>query len=288
VVSAADTSASPVSPATREPLGFVLSQTEMPIYELVTPEVNESYVQGLVSSLFGIHDILPQETEGIYFVNWSNSYFEVDSKDGSIWFADYDRLWNISSGDELPSEGECQTIAEAWLDEKGLVPVDAGFTGIGTTNATIYNIETHVMHSKILNYHFNYDFAKDDIPIAEESAGIKVVIGEGGGISGPAENIVGFDWNWRDINPTPYTTAVLIEFDSILSSYGIPDDSVVAYSLVYETGEEDSNNDLLYPVYDVTLSETDDEGNPIILNLKFDATEFQPFTGIIISMALSP
>jgi len=281
VVSFTDASATPEPTVTHEPLGFVLSQTEMPIYELVTPEVNETYVQSLVSSLFGLHDILPQETEGIYFVNWSNSYFEVDSKDGSIWFADYDRLWNISSGDDLPSEGECQTIAEAWMDEKGLVPANAGFVGIGTTNATIYNIETHVMHSKILNYHFNYDFEIDNTPIAEESAGIKVVIGDGGGIPGPAENIVGFDWKWRDIVPTPYTTAVLIEFDSILSTYGIPDDSVVAYNLVYETGEEDSNNDLLYPVYDVTLSETDDEGNPIILNLKFDATEFQPFTGII-------
>ncbi|MHA1389551.1 MAG: hypothetical protein ACTSR9_14055, partial [Candidatus Thorarchaeota archaeon] len=88
VISFTDVSATPEPIATHEPLGFVLSQTEMPIYELVTPEVNETYVQSLVSSLFGIHDILPQETEGIYFVNWSNSYFEVDSKDGSIWFAD--------------------------------------------------------------------------------------------------------------------------------------------------------------------------------------------------------
>ncbi|MHA1390097.1 MAG: DUF6345 domain-containing protein [Candidatus Thorarchaeota archaeon] len=138
------------------------------------------------------------------------------------------------------------------------------------------------MHSKLLNYHFNYDFEIDDYPIAEESAGIKVVIGEGGGIPGPAENIVGFDWNWRDINPTPYTTAVLIEFDSILSTYGIPDDSVVAYSLVYETGEEDSNNDLLYPVYDVTLTKTDGEGNGANFTLKFDATEFDPQVQIIL------
>ncbi len=284
VVSASDQAAAPTGTETYEPLNFVLSQTEMPIYELVTPEVNETFVQSLASSLFGIHDILAEETEGIYFVNWSNSYLEVDSTDGSIWFADYDRLWNISSGDELPNTTESQTIAETWLDEKGLVPANAEFAGIGTTNATIYNIETHVMHSKILNYHFNYDFVVPDvdIPIAEESAGIKVVIGEAGGVPGPAQNIVGFDWNWRNINPTPYTTAVLIEFDSILSTYGIPDDSVVAYSLVYETGEEDSNNDLLYPVYDVTLSEIDDEGYPIILNLKFDATEFDPQVQILL------
>lgn len=283
VASSADVSDPPANAVPREPLNFVLSQTEMPIYELVTPDVNETYVQSLVSSLFGIHDILPQETEGIYYVNWSNSYFEVDSKDGSIWFADYDRLWNISSGDELPSEGECQTLAEVWLDEKGLVPANAEFVGIGTTNATIYNIETHVMHSKILNYHFNYGFVVPDldIPITGQAAEISVMIGEEGDLVGPVQNIVGFDWKWRDIKPTAYTTAVLIEFDSIMSTYGLSADDIVAYSLVYDTGEEDSNNDLLYPVYDVTLSETDDDGNPIEINLKFDATEFQPFTGII-------
>ncbi|TFG29842.1 hypothetical protein EU527_15285 [Candidatus Thorarchaeota archaeon] len=281
VVSASDQAAPPADMVTFEPMNFVLSQTEMPIYELLTPDVNETYVQSLASSLFGIHDTLPQETEGIYFVNWSNSYLEVDSTDGSIWFADYDRLWNISSGDELPNATESQTIAEAWLDENGLVPANAEFAGIGTTNATIYNIETHVMHSKILNYHFNYDFAIDDFPIAEECASIKVIIGDEGEVPGPAQSIVGFDWKWRDINPTPYTTAVLIEFDSILSTFGIPADSVVAYSLVYETGEEDSNNDLLYPVYDVTLIETNDDGIENEFNLKFDATEFQPFTGII-------
>ena len=260
---------------------FVLTQTEMPIYELVTPEVNESYVESLASSLFGLHDLVAQETEGIYFVNWSNSYLEVDSTDGSIWYADYDRLWNISSGDELPSAGECQTIAEAWAAETGLVPANAGFAGLGTTNATIYNVETHAMYSKILNYHFNYAFDMDEIPISQQSMQITVIVGESGEIPGSAENIVGLDWNCRDVNPTPYTYAVLIEFDSILSTYGISADDVVTYSLVYETGEEDSNNDLLYPVYDITLVEINDDGYEIEINLKIDATEFQPFTGII-------
>jgi len=283
IVSASDQAAPSSETENFRPMNFVLSQTEMPIYELVTPEVNESYVQSLASSLFGIHDILPQEAEGIYFVNWSNSYLEVDSTDGSIWFADYDRLWNVSSGDELPNATECQAMAEAWLDEKGLVPANADFVDvIGTTNMTIYNIETHVMQSKLLNYHFNYDFVvPDGISIAEESARIKVVIGEAGALTGPAQNIVGFDWQWRDINPTPYTTAVQIEFDSILQTYGIPADSVVAYSLEYQTGDEDSNNDLLYPIYDVTLIEDNDDGYETEFNLEFAATEFQPFTGII-------
>ncbi|MBN2231065.1 MAG: immunoglobulin domain-containing protein [Candidatus Thorarchaeota archaeon] len=283
VISASDQNRMQENTIDFEPMKFVLSHTEMPIYELVTPEVNESYVQSLASSLFGLHDLVAQVTEGIYFVNWSNSYLEVDSSDGSIWFADYDRLWNVSSGDALPNATECQEMAESWLDEKGLVPANADFVGVlGTTNMTIYNVDTHVTHSKLLNYHFNYNFVipDNDIPIAESSAGIKVVIGEAGEVSGPAQNVVGFNWKWRDINPTPYSTAVLIEFDSILETYGIPSDSVVTYSLMYKTGEEDSNNDLLYPVYDVTLTETND-GYVIEYNLEFAATEFQPYTGII-------
>ncbi|TFG99288.1 MAG: hypothetical protein E4H14_20345 [Candidatus Thorarchaeota archaeon] len=283
VASSADVSDSPANAMPREPMNFVLSQTEMPIYALITPEVNESYVQGLASSLFGIHDVVAEETEGIYYVNWGNSYLEVDSTDGSIWFADYDRLWNLSSGSEILNRTECQEIAQGWLYEKGLVPANAEFAGIGTTNVTIYHIETEIMYSQILHYHFNYGFVVPDldIPITGEAAEISVIIGEEGDLVGPAQNIVGFDWKWRDINPTPYTTAVLIEFDSIMSTYGFSADDIVAYSLVYDTGEEDSNNDLLVPVYDVTLSETDDNGNPIEFNLKFDATEFQPFTGII-------
>jgi hypothetical protein len=262
-------------------MSFVLSQDEMPIYELVTPEVNESYVQSLASSLFGLHDLVAQETEGVYFVNWSNSYLEVDSTDGSIWYADYDRLWNISLGDDLPNATECEALVETWVDETGLVPATGAFAGVGTTNATIYNVETHDMYSKLIHYQFNYAFEMGGIPISEQSAQISVIVGKSGAIPGSAENIVGLDWKWRDINPTPYAHAVLIEFDSILSTYGISADDVVTYSLVYETGEEDSNNNLLYPVYDITLIETNDDGYEVEINLKIDATEFQPFTGIV-------
>jgi len=180
VVSATDEAAAPSNAVTSEPLDFVLSQTEMPIYEMIIPDVNETYVQGLVSSLFGIYDILPQETEGIYFVNWSNSYLEVDSTDGSIWFANYDKLWNISLGVGETTPGECRVLADEWLSENGLFPANAFHTNIGNTSAIAYNIDSGESLSKILQYHVNYEFTIGEFPITGESAQISVMIGEGG------------------------------------------------------------------------------------------------------------
>ena len=281
VVSFADESQTYQDVVVANPMNYVLSQTEMPIYELITPVVNESYVQSLASSLFGIHDVMAEETEGIYYVQWGNSCLEVDSADGSIWYADYDRLWNISSGDELPNQGDSQDLVEAWVDETGLIPANGAFKGVGFTNATIYNAETHDMYSKIIHYHFNYDFYVDDFPIAEEAAQISVIVGESGDIPGSSQNIVALDWKWRDIQSTPYTTAVLIEFDSLMSEQGISASDIVDYRLAYDTGEEDSDNDYLYPVYEVELLKTDDVGNDIIINLQFDATEFAPIVQIV-------
>ncbi|MCK4566132.1 MAG: hypothetical protein KAU48_02375 [Candidatus Thorarchaeota archaeon] len=267
-----------------ESSNYVLSQTEMPIYEMITPDVNATYVQSLASSLFGIRDVLAEEVEGIYVANWGNSYLEVDSTDGSIWFADYDRIWNISLGDEIPNPTESRAIADAWLDENGLVPANGAFANIGTANATIFNPETEVMHSKIMHYNFNYDFVIPDvdIQIAEEAAQITVMVGESGDMVGSSENIVGFDWKWRNIKSTTYTTALLIEFESILTEYEIPSSSVVEHRLVYDTGEKDTDNDILYPVYEITLADTDDVGNDVHFILKIDATEYAPQVDIII------
>ncbi|MCK5264811.1 MAG: hypothetical protein KAR03_04325, partial [Candidatus Thorarchaeota archaeon] len=115
---------------------YVLSQTEMSIYELITPEVNATYAQSLAYSLFDIRDTLAEESEGIYFVNLGNRSFEINTKDGSMWYADYDLLWNISLGIEIPTPDACKRDADAWLTEKGILPTSASFASIGSTNAT--------------------------------------------------------------------------------------------------------------------------------------------------------
>jgi len=273
VVSATDEAVTPSNAVTRELLNFILSETEMPIYEMIIPEVNETYVQSLTSSLFGIHDVLAEEVEGIYVANWGNSYLEVDSTDGSIFFANYDKLWNISLGVGETTPGECRVLADEWLAENGLFPANAFFTNIGNTSVKAYNIDSGETLSKILQYHVNYEFTIGEYPITGESAQASVMMGEGG-------EIIGLDWKWREVKPDVHTTANLIEYESILDVYGIPANSVIKHRLVYDTMEDDNNN-LLFPVYEISFVETDDEGNDVYYEEDVDATDYKPWVTIV-------
>ena len=273
VVSATDEAAAPSNTVTCEPLDCILSQTEMPIYEMIIPDVNASYAQSLASSLFGIYDVLAEEVEGLYVANWSNSYLEVDSTDGSIWFANYDKLWNISLGVGATTPGECSVLADEWLAENGLFPANAFHTNIGNTSAIAYNIDSGESLSKILQYHVNYEFTIGEFPITGESAQVSVMMGEGG-------EIIGFDWKWRDIKPDVHTTATLIEYESILDVYQIPTSSVLEHRLAYTTVEGDGNN-FLFPVYEISRVETDDEGNDVYYEGEYDATDYKPRVDIV-------
>ena len=254
---------------------YVLSQTEMSIYELITPEVNASYAQSLAYSLFDIRDTLAEESEGIYFVNLGNRSFEINTKDGSMWYADYDLLWNISLGIEVPTAAACKRDADAWLTEKGILPTAASFSSIGSTNATTYNLDADRFTSKILQYNVNYEFAIDDIPITGEAAQITVMIGEGGAK-------VGFDWKWREPKSEPYATSTMIEYESILEVHGISPDDVLKHRLVYTTDDDDDNNNLLYPVWEIeTLEPPDEEGIEIHTIVMIDATLFKPVVTIV-------
>ena len=123
-----------------DPSKFVISQTEMlSIFELITPAVNESHTEVMARTLTDIPEISAEEAEGVWVVNYLNQTFEMDSKDGSIWYADYAKLWNVALGIEVPTPSSSRTIADVWLREKGLLPADAVFANIGSTNVTAYN-----------------------------------------------------------------------------------------------------------------------------------------------------
>lgn len=247
---------------------YVISETEMPIYELVTPEVNESRTEQLARSLTPIPEISAEEADGRFVVTYLNQTFEMDRRDGSMWYADYDKLWNVALGIEVPTPESCRRTADAWLNEKGLLPDNAVFANIGSTNATFYNPDSERTLSKVLQYHVNYEFEIDDYPIAGETAQISVIIGEGG-------DTLGFNWKWREPKSEPYTTANLIEYESILEVYGISSDVVVDYGLIY-TADDDSGKTLLSPAWEIEIIE--DEGEEGISDkvLHFDATILDP------------
>ena len=252
---------------------YVVSQTEMSIYKLITPVVNESYTEVMARSLTPIPEISAEETEYGFVVNYLNQTFEMDRRDGSIWYADYDKIWNIALGIEVPSPSSCHDTADAWLREKGMLPSNAVFAGMGSTNVSAYNPDADELRTKVLQWHVNYEFMINDIPMTQETAQISVMIGNNG-------DKVALDWKWRDTESEPYATSSLVEYESILDAHGINPEEVVDHRLVYRT-DDDDNSILLYPAWEIEIMEEDtDEQQGIVNIIYIDATLFDPVVEI--------
>ncbi len=249
---------------------YVISQTEMPIYELIRPEVNESWAEALADSLTPIPEISAEEGEDRIVVRYLNMSFEIDRRDGTMWYADYEKLWNVALGIEVPSPSACQDAADAWLREKGMLPDNAVFVSVGSTNVTAYNMDAGEAIAKVLQYHVNYEFMVGDIPITGDAAQICVIIGEGG-------ERLAFNWKWREIASEPYTTSSLIEYESVLDAHGISASEVVDHRLVYTTDDNPGSNNLLYPVWEIEVKEDEDAlGHGLEKIIYIDATLFDP------------
>jgi hypothetical protein len=274
VASASDEATAPEAVIDVDVSKYVISQTEMPIYELITPEVNESWTEDLARSLTPIPEVSVEPSEDRYIVNYLNQSFEVSRRDGSMWYADYDRLWNVALGIEIPSPETCRTVAGAWLREKGILPGNAVFTNVGSTNVTAYNQDASEYISKVIQYHVNYEFVVDSIPITGETAQISVIIGEGG-------DTLGFSWKYREIKPEPYARYDLIEYESVLEAHGIRTSDVLRHRLVYKADEDEGLRVLLYPAWEIELlAEEDEVGGGLHSIIYIDATLLDPIVHI--------
>ncbi|MFW9770404.1 MAG: DUF6345 domain-containing protein [Candidatus Thorarchaeota archaeon] len=251
VVSVSDEATTPQSFEFTEKPDFALSQVSVPIYEIIPPEVNLTYAEDMAYSLFGFRDSEAQDAEGRYVVRSGNKTFEMDARDGSMWYADYDLIWNVALGIEVPTPSSCKADADAWLSEKGLLPPNYVFANYGSTNVTAWNIDAGASQSKVLQWNVNYEMFLGDISVSGPGEQISVMIGEGGAI-------VGFSWNHRDLKEEPYETASLIEYESALEHYGISTSDVVEHTLTYYADSEDESL-LLKPVYEIVLDEADDD-----------------------------
>ena len=255
VMSMQNTSATPTSVETVERPDFVLSQVEMPIYEIIPPDVSMTYAEEMAYSLFGFRDPAATDAEDRYIVNSGNETLEINKHDGSMWYADYDKLWNVSLGIEVPSPGVCFSIADAWLEEKELLPENYVFANYGSTNITAWNIDAEDSQSKVLQWHVNYELVLGEIPVSGPGEQISVMVGEGG-------DILGFSWNHRELKTEPYDTMPLIEYASVLEHYGILPEDVVEYKLTYYADSEEESN-LLEPIYEIVLNEADDDNDAL-------------------------
>lgn len=272
VVSMSNETTAPTSTVTFERPDFVLSQVGIPIYEFIPPEVNASYAEDLAYSLFRMIDSSATDAEDRYIVESGNKTFEMNKRDGSIWYADYDYLWNVAEGIIDHSPSMCRDKADTWLDEKGILPSTFVFTNYGSTNATAWNIDAGDSQSKVLQWHVNYEMFIGDIPVTGPGEQISVMIGGFG-------EIVGLSWNHRELKAEPYATLPLIEYESILEHYGISPEDVVEHKLTYYADSEDELN-LLEPVYAIELNYADD-GEDIFDVFTIPATLLNPEVEIV-------
>ncbi len=168
---------------------FQLTDQEMGVYRYITPEVNESFVRATAVSLFGIRSPAVAEEDGIFFVNSGNKTFQMDSSDGSMWYADNDILWNVAEGVGVPSPASCETTALDFLTTNDLLPEGASVTDVSPCNSTAFNIETEDTLFKTLHYQVSIGFELEGVPVTGPRAQIAVMVGSRG-------EIIGFDWNW--------------------------------------------------------------------------------------------
>ena len=249
--------------------GYVLTADEMGVYKLITPEVNESIVSSR-ALLFDLRGTVHEN--GTHFVLTSGSRtFEIDSRDGSMWYADYARLWNVSLGTSLPSLAECKRISDDFLVDAGLLPEAVQYISTGGASASAMNSGTGALISKVLYRQVDYQRTLNGHPVRGPGGQISVMVGDGG-------DIIGLDWNWRAVQL--HSALPVITFDSLLDSYGLSAGDVANYSLQYYAGPDDEDQRFLFPVYEVTFR-TDIGDNESEAFREFSATEFSPMVSIM-------
>ena len=249
---------------------FQLTDQEMGVYRYITPEVNESFVRATAVSLFGIRSPAVAEEDGIFFVNSGNKTFQMDSSDGSMWYADNDILWNVAEGVGVPSPASCETTALDFLTTNDLLPEGASVTDVSPCNSTAFNIETEDTLFKTLHYQVSIGFELEGVPVTGPRAQIAVMVGSRG-------EIIGFDWNWREV--VLESTIPLIEYTSLLDVYGLAPEDVTRHTLTYYSGPDTANDDFLFPVYELFTIGMVGEQECAVLPV-LPATEFSPMVSI--------
>jgi hypothetical protein len=120
---------------------YTLADVEMGVYSWITPDVDATITAANALSIMGFRGVA-SEVDGLFRLASGNRTFEMDSRDGSMRYADYSKLWNVSLGIEIPTPSACVGIAEDFLSDNGLLPVGASLLSVGSSNISAFNPET--------------------------------------------------------------------------------------------------------------------------------------------------
>ncbi|MEM2972322.1 MAG: DUF6345 domain-containing protein [Candidatus Bathyarchaeia archaeon] len=181
----------------------------------------------------------------------------------------------------LPSEEEALEIAMNFLIERDLLPPEMSFIGFGNTTSSFFDTETNSTLTVINCLHVNFGANIKDstgalIPVVGPGAEIKVLIGDGG-------EVVGLNWDWRNIEPYAYYPAITeSEALKILrEKYGVnPVNETLSIRLGYYAEPGIVNQTWLLPYY-IFDGQVIDEGEIIPLKTqKVAATFFYPMVSI--------
>ena len=242
------------------------TEAEATIYQTLPVILNSTFVEQLADDILGFTGTTTQ-TEDLISITDGNKTFEMYKTCGSIWYADYTKLWNISYDPTLPNLATCKSIADAFIAQTPYCDVPQ-FSYFGSSNVTAYNPDTRETREKLLNININYGFELGGLSLGGLGATSSVTIGDGG-------EIIGFNWIKRDF--VELQTELIINFQDVLTLHGISDYDSIEQELVYFHDSVGETQEYLVPIYEVEITKTDpisDEEYSFILYLP--ATSFSP------------
>ena len=180
--------------------------SEFMIYEVNPVTVLLEDVQDLASTLFAQNITPPvNATDWIFWSQLDTLYLECCKNSGSIWFADFSKLYNEEYvPEDLPSREGAEVIAEeflGFLTEQGLIPEqEVRLWGVSQTEMATFNITANKKETRInhMNVHYGFPSVANELNTTiMPGKKIRVSIGDNG-------EIIGFHYihpDLRDFEP---------------------------------------------------------------------------------------
>jgi Family of unknown function (DUF6345) len=246
----------------------------LPIFRLVSPNVNEKSVEEPAKNVFGIAGKVTR-AEGRLSVRSGTKLVEA-------------QMWNPQMTPQLPDQNEARTIAESFLSRHKLLPqaerdqaFTVSFANIGGTYASVFDVPAKQRKDRRLDIQVNYS-TKINIAKPGSKSTLLPVIGGGDEFNvtlGDKGMVIGFEGLWRRTagveKESPIVPKARVDEEFKDMTKGMKIRSVDSY-LAYYSAPPSMEQKFLYPVYVYrAVAEIQDQAVPLRL-ITFPATEFGP------------